>query len=96
SLSEHEGFCVPVLEAMHNGVPVVAYGVTAVPETLGDGGLCLRRKDPATVAAAAHRVITDAPLRAALADRSHEQLARFALPRTRETMAAALRSVVDA
>ena len=34
-LSEHEGFCVPLLESMHFGVPIVAFGVTAVPETLG-------------------------------------------------------------
>jgi len=37
-LSEHEGFCVPVLEAMELGVPVVAYGAAAVPETLGARG----------------------------------------------------------
>ena len=37
--SEHEGFCAPLLEAMHYGVPVVAYGIAAVPETvLGAGG----------------------------------------------------------
>ena len=38
-LSEHEGFCVPLLEAMAHGVPVVAFGAAAVPETLGDAGL---------------------------------------------------------
>ena len=36
--SDHEGFCVPLAEAMGHGVPVVAYGVTAVPETVGGGG----------------------------------------------------------
>jgi glycosyltransferase involved in cell wall biosynthesis len=65
-VSEHEGFCVPLLEAMHYGVPVVAFGAGAVPETVGDGGLVLERKDPETVAAAADRVLTDVALRAAL------------------------------
>ena len=51
-LSEHEGFCVPVLEAMELGVPVVAYAATAVPETVGDAGLLLDDKDPLTVAMA--------------------------------------------
>jgi glycosyltransferase involved in cell wall biosynthesis len=65
-VSEHEGFCVPLLEAMHHRVPVVAFGAGAVPETVGDGGLVLERKDPETVAAAAERVLTDGALRAAL------------------------------
>jgi glycosyltransferase involved in cell wall biosynthesis len=95
NLSDHEGFCVPLLEAMRHGVPVVAYGVTAVPETLGAAGLCLRDKQPATVAAAVHRVLTDAPLRDALAVAAGERLAAMALPRTREVMTAALRTVVS-
>ena len=40
--SDHEGFCVPLAEAMGHGVPIVAYGVTAVPETVGDAGLLSR------------------------------------------------------
>ena len=66
--SEHEGFCVPLLEAMHHRVPIVAFASTAVPETLGDAGLLLDVKDPCTVAAAVDRVVTDAPLREQLVD----------------------------
>jgi L-malate glycosyltransferase len=40
-LSEHEGFNVPVVEAMHFDVPVVAYAASAVPDTVGDAGLLL-------------------------------------------------------
>ncbi len=65
-VSEHEGFCVPLLEAMHHGVPVVAFGAGAVAETVGDGGLVLDRKDPETVAAAVERVLADGSLRADL------------------------------
>jgi glycosyltransferase involved in cell wall biosynthesis len=65
-VSEHEGFCVPVLEAMHHDVPVVAFGAGAVPETVGEGGLVLDRKDPETVAAAVERVLGDEAVRAAL------------------------------
>ncbi len=63
-LSEHEGFCVPLLEAMAFGVPVVAYDAGAVRETLRGGGVLLRDKEPAVVAGLVHRLIADAPLRA--------------------------------
>ena len=45
SLSEHEGFCVPLLEAMAADVPVLAYASTAVPDTLGGAGLLFEPKD---------------------------------------------------
>lgn len=45
SMSEHEGFCVPLMEAMHFQLPVVAYSAGAVPETLGDAGILFQTKD---------------------------------------------------
>ena len=45
SLSEHEGFCVPLLEAMSADVPVLAYASTAVPDTLGGAGVQFAPKD---------------------------------------------------
>jgi L-malate glycosyltransferase len=45
SLSEHEGFCVPLLEAMAADVPVLAYASTAVPDTLGGAGVQFHPKD---------------------------------------------------
>ena len=50
SMSRHEGFGVPLLEAMYRGVPVVAYGAAAVPETMGGAGLTTLSKDPLEVA----------------------------------------------
>jgi glycosyltransferase involved in cell wall biosynthesis len=61
--SEHEGFCVPLVEAMFHRVPIVAFAAAAVPETLGDAGLLLETKDPCTVAAAVHRMLTDDAVR---------------------------------
>ncbi|MEA2625848.1 MAG: hypothetical protein QOD06_1893 [Candidatus Binatota bacterium] len=43
-MSEHEGFCAPLIEAMHFGVPVVAYAAGAVPETVGGAGVLVTRK----------------------------------------------------
>jgi glycosyltransferase involved in cell wall biosynthesis len=50
SMSRHEGFGVPLLEAMEREVPVVAYGAAAVPETMGGAGLATRTRDPVEVA----------------------------------------------
>ena len=63
-LSEHEGFCVPLLEAMAFDVPVVAFDTGAVRETLRGGGVLLRDKEPAAVAGLVRRVLTDDALRA--------------------------------
>jgi glycosyltransferase involved in cell wall biosynthesis len=94
-LSEHEGFCVPLLESMASGLPVVAYAAAAVPETLGGAGLLLLKKDPATVAAACHRVATDEALRKRFVAAGRAQLARFALGRTEAVMYEALRPVLE-
>jgi glycosyltransferase involved in cell wall biosynthesis len=48
--SEHEGFCVPLVEAMHSGVPIVAYGSSAIPGTLGETGIVWDTPDPALLA----------------------------------------------
>jgi glycosyltransferase involved in cell wall biosynthesis len=81
-LSEHEGFCVPLLEAWHHDLPVIAYAAAAVPETLGDGGLLLTDKSPTTVAAAVHRVCTDAAIAQGLAAAGRRRLDAFSPART--------------
>jgi L-malate glycosyltransferase len=65
--SRHEGFGVPVLEAMTLGVPVVANAAGALPEVVGDAGLLVDALDPYAVAAAVARVRREAGLRESLA-----------------------------
>ena len=65
-LSEHEGFCVPLLEAMHFEVPVVAYAAAGVPGTMGEAGLLVQEKDFPAIAELVHRAIHDPALRAAV------------------------------
>lgn len=43
-MSEHEGFCVPLMEAMYYKLPIIAYKAGAVPETLGKGGILFSEK----------------------------------------------------
>ena len=76
-MSEHEGFCVPVVEAMHFGIPIAAYASSAVPETMGAGGLLLDSKDPALAAAAINRIVKDERLQAYLKEKQQGELKRF-------------------
>src|SRR4051794_22652219 len=63
--SEHEGFCMPLVEAFHARVPVIAYAATAVAATMDGGGILYDDRDPMHVAAIIDAVVSDA----ALADR---------------------------
>jgi glycosyltransferase involved in cell wall biosynthesis len=81
-LSEHEGFNVPVLEAMHFDVPVVAYAAAAVPDTVGDAGLLLTDKDPVVVATAVERLRSDASLRQSLVEAGRKRVEHFSIERT--------------
>jgi L-malate glycosyltransferase len=93
--SEHEGFCAPLIEAMHHKVPIVAYGAAAVPETLAGAGIVLPRKTPSLVAAAVARVLSDDPLRARLVERGERRAHDFDIGRSREAFAAAVLGAVD-
>ena len=61
--SEHEGFCVPLTEAFHMRVPVLAYAATAVPGTMDGGGVLFTDKNPLHVAALVDAVVSDTDLR---------------------------------
>jgi glycosyltransferase involved in cell wall biosynthesis len=64
SMSEHEGFGVPLIEAMWFDIPVFAFKAAATPETLGEAGLMFTKKDDLPqVAALAHFLVTDSTLR---------------------------------
>jgi glycosyltransferase involved in cell wall biosynthesis len=92
--SEHEGFCVPLLEAMHHRLPIVAYAAAAIPETLGDAGLLLEAKDAYTIAAAVHRVLSDPTLRSQVIDAGIERLREFDIVKSKRKLLDALTPVV--
>jgi glycosyltransferase involved in cell wall biosynthesis len=77
--SEHEGFGVPVVEAMAVGLPVVAFDQGALPEVLGDAGVLVSEKDPYTMAASIHALVGDDVRRHALAAAGRERLAALDL-----------------
>lgn len=91
-MSEHEGFCAPLVEAMAFGLPIVAWGSAAVPETLGDAGILLDAPDPTLAAAAVLRLMEDGALRAQLVRRGAERVRRFS---PKQVEAAFLRKIME-
>jgi glycosyltransferase involved in cell wall biosynthesis len=75
--SEHEGFCVPLVEAFHKQVPVVAYAATAVPATMDGGGLLYDTTDPRRVAALINGVVSNSAVIDSMIDRQDAALARL-------------------
>lgn len=92
--SEHEGFCVPVLEAMAFGVPVGARAAGAVPETAAGAALVLPLDGgPALLAEAMAALLGDGHLRSTLADRGRARVAHFDPALSAETFLAHLAEV---
>lgn len=79
-LSRHEGFCVPLIEAMALGTPVIALGSSAIPWTLGDAGLLWESTDPYLIAASVARVQADHVLRAECQARGRARYAKMFAP----------------
>ena len=75
--SEHEGFCVPIIEAFHMGVPVLAYAATAVPATMDGAGVLYTDKDPLAVAALINAVVDDLDLQARIIEGQDAALDRL-------------------
>ena len=94
-LSEHEGFGVPLLEAMRARLPVVAYESGAVAETLGGTGVLLRTLDPFIVAEVVHRVASDDDLRRQIVDRQLERLTELERAPRDEILVRSVRAALD-
>ena len=90
SLSEHEGFCVPLLEAMAADVPVLAYASTAVPDTLGGAGVQFSPKDLEIAAEWLGELAFNDELRAAVIAGQRRRLADFGDDRIRRELSSVI------
>ncbi len=89
--SEHEGFCMPLAEAMAFGVPTLGLDRGAVGETLGASGLLLKEWDPRHVAEVAAEVVGDRARRDEILSAQRKRLESFSAAAVRERLAAAVK-----
>lgn len=94
-MSEHEGFCVPLVEAMHFDVPVIAYRSTAIPDTLGGSGLLLESKHPEVAAAVIHQIISDSRFRQKLVEGQRRRLEDFSYENIRKRLVGLLGNFLE-
>lgn len=73
TVSEHEGFCVPLVEAMSMKLPITAYASTAIPETLGDAGIVWSERNPMLIAGSIDLFVRDSAVRDALGRRGYHR-----------------------
>lgn len=79
-MSEHEGFCVPLLEAMYFGVPIIAFDAGAVKDTAGDAGLLLARKAPAETAELMNLLFDNQGLKNNCIEQGRKRVEQFTTP----------------
>jgi len=76
-MSEHEGFCVPLVEAMLFDIPIIAYESTAIPYTLSGSGVLVDDKDPALISKIIDIIVTDETVRHEIIKGQQERLEFF-------------------
>lgn len=94
-MSEHEGFCVPLTEAMYFDVPIIAYNSCAIPSTLGGSGLLTDSKDPAETALLIDRLMKDEALKNAVIAGQRRRLADFSYEKIKELFAKQLQDFIS-
>lgn len=76
-MSEHEGFCIPLVEAMYFGIPIVACDNAAVGETLGNAGILMPTNDCLVAAGCIEKIMCNSMLKKAILENQKKELQRF-------------------
>lgn len=95
SMSEHEGFLVPLIEAMQCEVPIIAYAAGAVPGTLGNAGILMKEKNCEMMAHLIDRVVTDEALCSRIIAMQKKELSRFDPEKTKQKLIHYVKQVID-
>jgi len=90
-MSEHEGFCVPLIESMYFGIPIIAYNSTAIPYTLENAGILINKKDYAEIAELIDLLVQDEKLRSRIIANQFERLNFF----NRDTVEKKFKNIIE-
>lgn len=85
-MSEHEGFCVPLVECMYFDLPIVAYNSSAIPETLDGSGVLIQKKDYGQFCESIKRLQTDMNYREEILNGQRKSLEQYKPERIAETL----------
>ncbi len=83
-MSEHEGFCLPLVEAMHFGLPVIAYDAGAISETLGSGGILVNEKKHAELGELIYKIYKEDSFRKKLIEAGLKKVSEMSLEQFKE------------
>ena len=84
-MSRHEGFCIPIVESMYFGLPVIAYNSSAIPETLGGTGILINNNNYPEIAEIIKECIDNKELKNKIINKQKERLKDFSYTKTTET-----------
>lgn len=93
-MSEHEGFCVPLVEAMYFNIPVIAYQSCAIPWTMGNSGIVINSKNPAEISLLIDKIIKNKNLRNQIIASQQERLKDFQYDKIKEIFAGQLKKFI--
>ncbi len=94
-MSEHEGFCVPILEAQYHNVPIIALDRAAVKETLGDEQLIYEKIDYDIFASAIYTLTTDKEMHTYLAKQGYNNFLKYEGDKIAELMLASVQNIIE-
>jgi glycosyltransferase involved in cell wall biosynthesis len=95
-MSEHEGFCVPLIESMFFNIPIIAYKSTAVPHTLGNSGILVKEKKYSEIAELINMISEDNILKKRLVELQKERHAEFTFENNKKKFRQIMSPIIDA
>ena len=85
-MSEHEGFCVPLIESMYFEVPILAYNSSAIKETLGGSGILINKKNYLMIAELINQIIENNDLKNQIINNQKKQLKKYELNNVKQKL----------
>ena len=94
-MSEHEGFCVPLVEAMFFNIPILAYSSCAIPETMSYSGIILKDKNFFLVAGWINQLISNTKLKDIILEKQQIRLRDFSYDNVKNKMCDILNDIIN-